>query len=59
MTEAKKWYRSKTFWVNAIALAATVLQGSYGFVFSPELQGIALTVVNIILRYVTREEIVW
>jgi len=55
----KKWYASKTFWVNALALAATIAQGSYGFVLSPELQGILLTGVNLFLRYVTKEEITW
>jgi len=56
---SKKWYASKTFWVNSFALVATILQGHYGFVISPELQGMGLTVVNLFLRYVTKEEIEW
>lgn len=55
----KKWYASKTFWVNALALVATIAQGSYGFVVSPEVQGIILTLVNVVLRTVTKEEISW
>ena len=57
--KVKKWYASKTFWVNTLALVATVIQGFTGFVISPELQGILLTLVNIILRWVTNEQIVW
>lgn len=55
----KKWYNSKTFWVNGIAMVATIIQGYTGFVVSPELQGLALTVANLFLRYVTKEEIQW
>lgn len=57
--ETKKWYASKTVWVNGLAFIATVVQGYTGFVVSPELQGLLLTLVNVILRAVTKEEIVW
>lgn len=57
--DEKKWYVSKTVWVNGLALVATVLQGKYGFVVSPEIQGIALTVVNLVLRKITKEKVAW
>ena len=55
----KKWYHSKMVWVNLIALVATIAQAFFGFPISPEYQGLALTVVNIILRTITNEKIEW
>lgn len=55
----KKWYMSKTVWVNALALGAVLLQTQFGFILTPELQAMALTFINLGLRTVTREEIVW
>jgi len=51
----KKFWKSKTFWANLIALAALALQIEYGFVASPELQVIALSIINLILRKYTNE----
>lgn len=51
----KKFWRSKTFWVNLIALGAIVIQIEYGYVVSLELQVIALGIVNLILRKYTNE----
>lgn len=55
----KPWYTSKTLWVNFLALIASFLQLKYGIVFEPALQGVALTLINILLRVVTKEEIAW
>lgn len=55
----KKWYVSKTLWVNLIATVVIVVQSYTGFVVDPVLQGYALTAINLILRFVTKEEIVW
>ncbi len=55
----KKWWTSKTLWINIIALAALALQGAQGWVISPEYQIMILGVVNMILRAVTKSEIVW
>ena len=55
----KKWYTSKTLWVNAIAAAALILQAKFGFIFDIESQGALLVIVNLILRVITKEEIVW
>jgi len=51
----KKWIRSKTLWLNVIAIAAIILQAEYGFVVTPELELAALAVINLILRKYTNE----
>ncbi|GAG06682.1 unnamed protein product [marine sediment metagenome] len=51
----KKWIRSKTLWVNIIAVTAIILQAEYGFIVSPELELAALGVINLILRKYTKE----
>lgn len=53
----KKWYTSKTVWVNILATVALAVQFQTGFIIGPELQAIALSVVNLLLRKVTRTEI--
>ncbi len=59
MPVKKKFYVSKTIWVNFIALIAVVANEAFGFNISPEIQGGAITVINVILRAITKEEIVW
>jgi len=58
--QGKPWYKSKTVWVNIVALVASVA-AVYGLEIKQEEQyaiavGI-LAVVNIILRFVTREPV--
>jgi hypothetical protein len=53
----KKWYLSKVLWLNGIALIASLLQAKYGLVIDPALQGVILTVANIILRAFTNQGI--
>ena len=54
----KKWYLSKTLWVNWIAVAAVVLQVATGVEITPaELQAGLIPLINLILRFVTREEL--
>ena len=55
----KKWYLSKTVWVNAIALGAFLLQDKLGIPLSNEDQLAILAVINILLRIVTKEPIRW
>lgn len=55
----KRFYLSKTFWVNVIALIALVVQSLTTFVLSPEAQVSILAVVNVLLRLITKEPIVW
>ncbi|MHC1566939.1 MAG: hypothetical protein ACXQTD_04280 [Candidatus Syntropharchaeia archaeon] len=53
----KKWYKSKTVWVNALAILVLIIQTQIGFVISPEEQTAILAVINLILRWITGEPI--
>ncbi len=55
----KKWYASKTLWVNAIAAVALFVNNQYGFTISADIQVVILAAVNFILRSVTRTNITW
>jgi len=57
-TEQKKhFWQSKTFWANAIAIAAICVQAKTGYVISPETQELALAAANIGLRFITNKAI--
>ena len=56
-TTSKKFYKSKTFWVNILALASIVVQSQTCFVIPPELQAGILSVLNGVLRFTTTEPI--
>jgi uncharacterized membrane protein len=51
--------KSKTFWLNILAIGALIAQAQYGFVIDAEAQVAILAVVNLVLRAITKEEIVW
>jgi len=53
----KKWYASKTFWVNVISAATLLAQIRYGFIIDPATQALILTGVNIVLRKITKESV--
>ena len=56
----KKFWLSKTFWVNMIALWAMVCQAVIGYeLFDLEAQAGILAAINIILRMITNQTIVW
>ena len=55
----KKFYQSKTFWANIVAAAAFAAQSKFGFVVGPEFQAIGLSVLNLALRKLTNEPIIW
>ena len=57
--ENKKWFLSKTFWINILAIVALIIQTQTGFVFSPEAQVSVLALLNIVLRAVTKAPIEW
>ena len=58
--ESKSIFVSKVFWANAVGLAAMIIQGLTGnFIVSPEIQAGALSVINIILRSVTKTAVNW
>jgi hypothetical protein len=57
----KKFYQSRTFWVNLIAAAVLIYQGVTGheLVLSPETQAVILAGINLVLRAITKEPITW
>ena len=57
--EEKLWFTSKTLWLNILAVIGIILQGQWGYTISPEIQVAILAVINLILRGITKQEIVW
>jgi hypothetical protein len=57
----KAFYKSRTFWVNLIAAAVLIYQGVTGheFALPAETQAVILAGINLVLRAITREPIVW
>lgn len=56
----KKWYLSKIVWVNVVALVGTIIQVATGKeLITPEIQVIVLSGINVLLRSVTKENIIW
>jgi len=55
IVETKKFYESKTFWVNIIAMVALVIQEKYGFVIAPEEQVAVIAIINLVLRAITKK----
>jgi len=58
MQTGKKFWQSKTFWVNAVSIVGIVVQSQTGFVVPVELQAALLGVINAGLRLITKEPIV-
>jgi len=61
MNKRIKWgkvVRSKTLWVNLIALGALIAQLEFGFVVAPEEQASAIVVINLLLRVITKEGLI-
>ena len=54
-TRTKAWWKSKTLWVNIIALAVLLIQSQYGFVVSVEEQAALIVIANLVLRAATGE----
>lgn len=55
----KKWYTSRTIWVNGVAVLTAVVAARFGYTLSPEVQTGVLAAINVLLRKVTKSEIVW
>jgi len=57
----KGYWKSKTFWVNLIAIVAFIIQMFWNkdFIIPVEIQGSILAFINFVLRWITKEEIVW
>lgn len=56
MTEA---WKSKTLWVNVLAALALFISTQFGYQITAEETGVALALINIILRTVTNEPLEW
>lgn len=55
----KKWYESKTLWANVVLGVALIVQEQYGYVISPDIQALVITGINVLLRKLTKDPIVW
>ncbi len=56
LATTKKWYTSKTLWVNVVSIVGVVV---FKDTLSAEMSVIILGAINALLRIVTKEEIVW
>ena len=51
----KKWYMSKTLWVNALMIAGMVAEFFIAEkIYSPEIHAIVIAMINLGLRIVTK-----
>lgn len=57
--KGKSFLKSKTFWMNVLAIAGIVVQSYTGYVLNAGTQVVILGVVNTVLRFVTHEAIEW
>lgn len=57
--EQKKWYTSKTLWANLVSVAGVFTAQFFGFEIGAEKAMAILGVINMVLRFVTKSEIVW
>lgn len=55
----KDWWKSKTLWINLIAVGSIIVRAEFGLILTPEAEIIILAVINMILRKITKEKIVW
>ena len=55
----KKWYLSKTVWMNVAALLAAIITEAFGYDVDEKYVALFLTLMNLILRKVTKEAIEW
>jgi uncharacterized membrane protein len=55
----KRWYQSRTLWINIIAIVALALNHLYGIEMDAELQSTlattVLAIINIVLRVKTNQ----
>ena len=53
--DTKRWYTSKTLWLNLLAIAAFGVQAEFGYVLDAEAQAVILATINLILRIITKK----
>lgn len=56
---SKKWYESKTMWANIISVIGVFTAQFAGFEISPEMSVSILSIINVILRIVTKTSVTW
>ncbi len=59
VAQGKKFWRSKTFWVNFVMVFAAIVQLNWGVVIDSNMQMIVVALVNLWLRHHTSEPIEW
>jgi len=52
----KKFYLSKTFWINVLAIIGVIVIGKE---LSPEKVGVILGGINLLLRFITKKPVEW
>lgn len=57
--EAKKWYTSKTLWVNILAIAGDVVLNLTGHALPVGWDITVLGGINMILRFITKQPVSW
>lgn len=58
--DSKTIWQSKTFWVNVIAGVGLLIQAATGKeIVSLALQGQILAIVNVALRFITKQPVTW
>lgn len=55
----KDWWKSKTLWINLIAIGAIIVRAEYGLVLAPAGEVALLGAINLVLRMITKEELNW
>ena len=54
----KKWWHSKTLWVNVLAILAMIAEYLLtNQIYSPELHAIVIALINFALRFVTNSNL--
>lgn len=55
----KDWWKSKTLWINLIAIAGIIVRAEMGLVLTPQGEIALLGAINLVLRLITKEELNW
>ena len=53
--DTKRWYTSKTLWLNLLAIVAFVAQAEFGYILDVEAQAVILAAINLLLRIITKK----
>lgn len=59
MQDVKHVFESRTIWCNILAFVVFFAQSKFGFVIDETTQAQILALINIGLRYITKDPVVW